>query len=433
MKFSSNPKFFNKIKNSFKKTNESSAQKKSFLHTDFEFSDSKILNSDNLKFEAKKINLDFEKKSFEGASVGIFSSVNDDVKKIRLVLQSLGLFVKIFEDSQELIFAIQENLISILLIFPQTENDESFCLANQIRKRFSFFDFPILAISKKYNFWLVEKSSLYDINDFLVFPFDISFLALKIKNLLNCKNLYEQKEAALKSEKEKSAFLYFVTHNVNTPLTLLLNEIQSLENSKQNFNEASLKIIQENATEINSIIQNVLDSYKISDGRFLLKPQIFNLEEFLKIENKIISKKADLKNQHFSFESRVKDSNVFADQNSVKGIYTNLVDNAVKYTQMGGSIKVLLFSNAENIFLSICDNGQGISKEKRSLLFERFSSIGSKPTADEKSIGLGLYVVKCLCKMNDLNLEYEENSAEKKGSIFTVEFKKLGAQPYGRK
>jgi len=298
-------------------------------------------------------------------------------------------------------------------------------------------DFPILVLVNKYRSYLIEMSLKAQINDFLIHPFDVSALLARIQILSNYKDLYHEKQELLKSEKEKRTFLYFVTHNVNTPLTILLNEIQILSEFSNKISEnrvggeeysrlaGVVKNIQESAVQINIIIQNVLNSYKLSDGRFLINPTIINLEEYLRMENKFLTGKADFKKQTFTFECLTDNPRVFCDVNSLKGIYTNLVDNAIKYTQFEGHIKAQISNDKDYVYLKIIDDGQGIPKEKQVVLFDRFAYIGSKPTWSEKSVGLGLYVVNEICKLNNLVLQFSENTAADSGSVFIIRFPRL--------
>lgn len=363
-------------------------------------------------------------------SIGIYGEVNSYNLTLRLVLQSYGFFVRILERSQKALFAVEDNLIQMLIISPESENDEAFYLCKTIRRKNAVLEFPILMLVNKYNSYLMEKNSEGQINDFLVRPFDISALLERIQILENYRNLWLEKQELLKSEKEKSAFLYFVTHNVNTPLTVLLNEIQKLqETAKNEKNENLLSKIQsicDCSGQINIIIQNVLNSYRISDGHYLVNPKIINLEEFLLEENKFLVQKAKRKNQTFEFECNLQNPRVFCDENSLKGIYANLVDNAIKYTLPEGNIKVRIDAGEENIFLRVIDDGVGIPEEKRQLLFKRFAGIGSKYGKNEYSVGLGLYVVNEISKLNGLELEYAENPEALGGSVFTVIFKRLG-------
>lgn len=399
-----------------------------------------------------------QKKVANRISIGIYSRERADNYSLilRLILQSYGFFVRILEHSQEALFAVEDGLIQMLIVSPKSEDDDCFCLCQTVRKKYSVLEFPILLIADRHSSYFLEKNFEGQINDFLLRPFDVSALVRRIQILENYRNLWQEKQEILKSEKEKSTFLYFVTHNVNTPLTVLLNEIQSLkedfepfentarieggtepehelETENQGENQrllaklpAKIQSIEDCAGQINIIIQNVLDSYRISDGRYLVNPTVISLEKFIAGENKFLLQKARTKNQQVDVEINFSNPRVFCDENSLKGIYVNLLDNAIKYTLPGGRIKISVDAVEDRIFLRIADNGVGVPKEKQPLLFKRFAGIGSKTEKTEQSVGLGLYVVNEICKLNGLELEYSENTAEPSGSVFTVIFKRLG-------
>lgn len=403
-----------------------------------------ILSKANEKLCGDEEIISFENQTFalqkeipEKNSIGIFSKKDSVTIKLRLVLQSYGFFVRIFKTQEEAISAAKQNLIQMLIVSAENENFECFTLCKNIRNFVSDQDFSILLIADKFRSYLTEKLLECKINDYIIQPFDISELLFRIQQLEKYRNLNKEKQAILKSEKEKNTFLYFVTHNVNTPLTLLLNEIQNLqtleknlpasvENEKQLEFEKSVQNLQKNARAINIIIQNVLNSYKISDRRYIINPKILNLKDVLKHETEFLIEKAKNKSQNFSFSCAAESPRVFCDEYSLKGIYINLVDNAIKYTKPNGNITVSIEENTEFIILNVIDDGPGIPKEKQGVLFDRFAKIGSIPTGTEKSFGLGLYVVNEICKLNDLFLEYSDNKNAKSGSVFSIKFKKIG-------
>lgn len=175
------------------------------------------------------------------------------------------------------------------------------------------YDFPIILLLDKNSSQLAGRIYELKINDFLFELFDISALLSKIQILDEYKKLYLEKQQLLKSEHEKSVLLYSVTHNVNIPLTILLNDIQKCT-CEEFYNQSDeLKNISESAREISLIIQNALNSYKISDGGYISLKKIVNLKEILENENSFLFRKGELKNQQFNFifHSKSGDCNSF--------------------------------------------------------------------------------------------------------------------------
>jgi len=370
--------------------------------------------------------IDIDEFISEDVSIGIYGKQNLEHQKTKLFLQSYNFFCRDFNNEEELLSAINGNLIQLLIVFDENcENFEEISqIFNKIRKNYSILELPIILVTKRENYELAEEKYGSIINSFILQPFQPLEVLSRIKILCNCRFLYLKNQEILKSEKEKSAFLYMVTHNVNTPLTVLLNEIYSL--SEMNIQNQEIKDtitnIQKATNQIDIVIQNVLASYKISDGKYLLYKQKFNLKETIEIENIYMKSKTDFKNQSFEFECEVENPIVNCDENSLKGIYKNLLDNAIKYTNFGGKIKVKITRENNHIVLKVIDNGQGISKEKQIVLFKRFANVGSRPTGSEKSVGLGLYVVNEMCNLNNLQLEFADNIEDGHGCIFSIIF-----------
>ena len=180
-------------------------------------------------------------KFYKDFSIGIFGKPTSERLTLRLILQSYGFFTRIISSQQETVSLIEDKMINLLIILPENEkeDDESFQICTKIREKFTLLDFQILLIVNKYRSYIIKRNHELQINDFLIRPFDVSALLTRIKMLYDYQNLYLQNQELLKSEKEKRTFLYFVTHNVNTPLTILLNEIENLAQQTEQINQVS--------------------------------------------------------------------------------------------------------------------------------------------------------------------------------------------------
>ena len=213
---------------------------KKAIELDFYTADSFIKEPETIPFELQTFTPSAE--TIQNISVGIFKKNREDVLRLNLILQSYGFFTRIFSNEDEMMQALDANLIQLIIINPDHENDESFDLCARIRQKYDILTIPILVIVKKYMTFLIEKSYEQKCNTFITEPFDGSELVSKIQMLADAHAVFMENQQLLKSEKEKRAFLYFVTHDVNTPLTILLNEIYSLS-SIEDFSASSSSLL----------------------------------------------------------------------------------------------------------------------------------------------------------------------------------------------
>jgi signal transduction histidine kinase len=176
------------------------------------------------------------------------------------------------------------------------------------------------------------------------------------------------------------------------------------------------------------IINDVLDFSKIEAGKFKLSEEEFNISELLDNTFKILKTEAESKKLDFVFEvEKSLNVNVIGDKYRLNQILTNLISNAIKFTQKG-EIKVEAKEVSKEgdkvkIEFKISDTGIGIPMDKFDNLFESFTQLENPYVKQYMGTGLGLSIVKRLIEM--MEGEIEVQSEEAKGSEFTVrlEFK----------
>jgi len=106
------------------------------------------------------------------------------------------------------------------------------------------------------------------------------------------------------------------------------------------------------------------------------------------------------------------------DKNKIEQVMTNLITNAIKFSQANTIINVGLKLDETNVIISVTDQGQGIDKEELNLLFKPFKKTSTKSTAGEKSTGLGLFIVKRIVEAHNGKIWAESELT--KGSTFIV-------------
>ena len=325
----------------------------------------------------------------------------------------------------ELFRLLDKKEIRLLIVEPSVTGDRLFDLCRRIRSTENMLSFPILMVVSYFENDIMRRAYETEVNDFIIRPFDVSELVLRVSFLLQLNALYREKETIALSEKEKRAFLYFVTHNVNTPLALLENRVDELVQNYETHlpvEKLVLDDIQESVGEIHGTIQNVLISFRISDGRYINSIQKVDIGEVFDLLRVPAETKAGLKHQRMTWSCGEDLPSVLCDDSALRGILTNLIDNAVKFSPIEtGVITVRAHRDGESrVTISVTDNGPGIPQEKRGVLFNRFSDRGTVSTGGEKSTGLGLYVVHELAQMNNIAISYSD--APGGGACFTLSF-----------
>ncbi len=241
--------------------------------------------------------------------------------------------------------------------------------------------------------------------------------------------LHLQKERANKltkiaeeSNRIKSDFLANMSHDIRTPMNgvigishLLLDTPLSKE--QKNYTENILN----SSKSLLSLINDILDFSKIEANKLEIENISFNLKELLSEFEAITNFEAERKGIHFSWnlESNVP-VNIKSDPNRIRQILTNLIGNALKFTNKGAvtldcSLVKQINDNVEIMF-SITDSGIGIAEEKIEKLFKSFTQVDSSTTRKYGGSGLGLTISKRLTEL--LGGEISASSKLGKGSVF---------------
>lgn len=202
----------------------------------------------------------------------------------------------------------------------------------------------------------------------------------------------------LQLTKNQNNFLLSVTHELKTPLAstrLMLQTIHKHHLSEEKRKDLLDKALEENH-RLESLIDNILNATRLEHN--VIQPVIekFNLSE------KVIEISSRFQKRHLlsSFNLRITEAIIAeADVFFIDCILSNLLDNALKYAGDQATITIELSKNESHIFLSVSDNGPGISDEEKSAVFRKFYRSGNEEIRAQKGSGLGLYIVSELVRL----------------------------------
>ncbi|MFQ3598630.1 MAG: tetratricopeptide repeat-containing sensor histidine kinase [Chloroherpetonaceae bacterium] len=227
----------------------------------------------------------------------------------------------------------------------------------------------------------------------------------------------------------KTELMGFAAHDLKAPLQSIMTFaelIQASSGDKSAVEEFSQNIF--NASErMFNLVKSLLQSTAIELGKIELNSHIANVSSL--VQNAVVQNlpKAVLKGQ--DIQSDIADTLLAnLDSERFTEVLENLISNAIKYTPSGKNIFVKcekkpsrrLQRSGESVFVSVKDEGQGLSEEDMQKLFGRFQKLSSQPTAGEHSSGLGLYISKKYIEMMGGKI-WAESEGKDKGATFFIE------------
>jgi two-component system phosphate regulon sensor histidine kinase PhoR len=213
-------------------------------------------------------------------------------------------------------------------------------------------------------------------------------------------------------------FVANVSHELKTPLTSIKGFVETLlegalEDKENNRN--FLKIIQEHAERLNSLVDDLLSLSYLESKEMLLEKQALNLRRLL--DEVISGFKAQLKKKDIEIKNELSDSvEVDADKHRIGQVFINLIDNAIKFNKEKGKIRI--YSQPENAKIKVIveDSGIGIPEKDIPRIFERFYRTDKARSRSLGGTGLGLSIVKHIIELHSGNVGVE--STEGLGSRF---------------
>ena len=256
-----------------------------------------------------------------------------------------------------------------------------------------------------------ERQNTMVIGESIAFLIILLFGTIKIHSAIN-------KEILL--NRQQRNFLLSITHELKSPLTGIKLSVETLKNRvlKKEQQEMFFDNALNDVDRLKTLVDNLLMAAKIENEGIELSKQNINFSEL--IQEIFEQYQKSYASQRVLKLIALPNIFVVGDRMALTSIVSNLIENAIKYSNEESPVNVVLTQKKSEIVLSIIDEGNGIEESEKNKIFKKFYRIGSEDTRSTKGTGLGLYIVKELVEKHNGTIKVLPNAP--KGSNFQINF-----------
>jgi signal transduction histidine kinase len=341
------------------------------------------------------------------------------------------------------------DLVVTDLMMPGTRGAE---LLKALRGRPAFSGIPVLVLTARADDELRVGLLRAGAQDYLVKPFAVDELRVRVHNLLMVKNSRQALQQALASTEEdlailtrahiarqrdlelaraeaesasrlKDEFLAIVSHELRTPLTSILGWAGMLRKHGEfeldtNAAERAFESIERNARTQKHLIEDLLDVSGIATGRLSVQMDMVQFSEVILRAIDAIRPAAN--DKAISLQVSLQSStHVRADRDRLEQAACNLLSNAVKFTPPGGAVHVTLTEEGGSVVLRVSDTGRGLTPDAMAHVFDPFWQNEPSASREIGGLGLGLPIVRHIVQLHGGNVDVDSGGMGI-GSTFTV-------------
>ncbi|HTZ54416.1 MAG TPA: ATP-binding protein [Candidatus Acidoferrum sp.] len=250
--------------------------------------------------------------------------------------------------------------------------------------------------------------------DLFVFDLIAEYFSVAVRNVSLYNEVEERRSAVLELNQTKSDLITMLAHDFRGPLTSIVgfadltSEVGEVSDEQRDF----LETIKGSAMQLSELATDTLTLSRLERNEVTLQLTETDLAELI---GSIVAQQKDRRNVELSIEG---DAHVTGDDDRLRQVFTNLIDNAIKYTSDGADPRVRISSNEDSVTVIIRDFGIGIPAGEISRIFDRFSRASNARKMRISGTGFGLFLAKQLVQLHGGTIAVE--SEEGRGSTFTV-------------
>lgn len=344
----------------------------------------------------------------------------DNLFLVQTILEEEGYEITLAEDGRSALAQIEQSPPDLVLLDVMMPEMDGFEVTKRIRENPKLPFMPILLITAS-NQPSVVKGLDSGADDFIRKPVEFDELLARVRSLLRLKHAIDEREQIARQREE---FVSWMTHDLRTPIVaaermLMLFQQGALGELSSGMEEAITTMARSNRNLL-AMVNTLLEVYRYEAGRKTLAFLPVKIQEVLEEVIQELSplaaeKKLDLKYQRAENVNSI----IVGDRLELHRVFTNLIGNAIKFTDTG-SIEVRLSNGRQGgksdglLIVEVQDTGPGITLEDQKILFDRFRQGSHKRSGS----GLGLHLSKRIVETHQGTVEVKSELG--KGSLFIV-------------
>ncbi len=371
------------------------------------------------------------------ADILVVDDTHDNLRLLSQVLIEHGYYVRAASDGKRALSAIQDQLPDLILLDIMMPGMDGYAICEALKADEQTRNIPVIFISALNE--TVDKVKAFSRGgvDFITKPFQDEEVLARVETHLSLCNMQRQlhaqnvqlqheiaerkrtEEALRKANASKDIFFSIIAHDLRSPFTTLLGYtklvLQRLDNISKEKTREYVTHIKTSTESVYTLLENLLTWSRMQRDVMEYLPERFPLSWMVRRIVHIFISTAQKK--QITLYNRVPDEiSVYADPNMIHTVIRNLISNALKFTDAGGTIEISAKDHAETVEIYVSDTGVGIPVNALSKLFRIENKLRTTGTAGEQGTGLGLSLCYDLVEKNGGTLEVD--SEIDKGSIF---------------
>jgi signal transduction histidine kinase len=358
----------------------------------------------------------------------IVDDVPENVSVLRQFLRHAGFEVLVSYDGLDALETAEYAHPDLILLDVMMPNMDGFETCQRLKQNTQLQDIPVIFMTALSDTENKLKGFALGAVDYITKPFQQDEVLARINTHLMLKHLQHklqsQNEELIQLNQEKNELLGIAAHDLKNPLAAIQSLSEFMQESFEVLSKErvlkSLGMIHISAKQMFELVRNLLDVYAIESGKVKVSLTAINVIPIVQSLAEEYESRALAKNITLTFRGLEKKQMALTDASIFHQILDNLISNAVKYSPSGKSVWVTLSQDTQYVCCEIRDEGPGLSDQDKQKLFGKFARLTPRPTGQEHSTGLGLFIVKKLVEAVKGRVWCE--TALGQGATFTVEF-----------